>query len=630
MKKILLIALFIVNYAIAFSQNVGIGTTTPQARLHVADSNVLFSGHISGDVFINSSPLPVSGSGIRMMWIPTNAAFRVGAAISDEWDKQYIGNYSFAAGGGTKASGLSSTATGEGTIATGNYSVALGSNNTASGYASTALGNITKAYGENATSIGNNTFANGFSSLAIGMFNDSIVLREQAITPTTPLFIIGNGNAENNRKNAMVVLKSGNTGIGTIAPQARLHVADSAVVFTGPATLPANPGNPPISGAGSRMMWYPDKASFRVGGVSGDLWDKEKVGRFSFASGNNSEAPGIYSTAMGQSTRANGWASTAMGYLSYASGEASTTMGSDTRAIGSSSTAMGHFTRARGDASTAMGDYTDANGFSSLVAGTFNDTLVPIQTFVTPTTPLFIIGNGDNVVSRSNAIAVLKNGNVAIGNNPTPVNRLHITGGTNLSLSDNSGYMTLGPTNSSNMVFDNNEIQVRNNGAATNLYLQTNGGKVIIGSGAASSHLLTVSGNAYKTSGSSAWEIPSDARLKKDIKPYEDGLASILKIKPVWFTYNEMSGFDTQHLNVGILAQELQKISPYMVSESSTRKAPDGSSSLEVDNGAMTYMLINAVKEQQQIIEELKVQQKTQFEMLQKEIQALKSKINKK
>ena len=55
-----------------------------------------------------------------------------------------------------------------------------------------------------------------------------------------------------------------NVGIGTLSPVARLHVADSSVVFTAIGDIPATPGNVPVSGAGRRMMWYPDKAAFRA------------------------------------------------------------------------------------------------------------------------------------------------------------------------------------------------------------------------------------------------------------------------------------------------------------------------------------------------------------------------------
>ena len=99
-------------------------------------------------------------------------------------------------------------------------------------------------------------------------------------------------------------LMAQNVGIGTTTPVARLHVTDSSVLFSAAGNLPAITGNPPISNLGRRMMWYADKAAFRAGYVDGTQWDKDSIGNYSFASGNNSKAKGIYSTALGWSSNA--------------------------------------------------------------------------------------------------------------------------------------------------------------------------------------------------------------------------------------------------------------------------------------------------------------------------------------
>lgn len=78
---------------------------------------------------------------------------------------------------------------------------------------------------------------------------------------------------------------AGNVGIGTSAPSAKLHVADSNVVFTANGLVPATPGNPPVSGEGRRMMWYADKAAFRSGYVINNYWDKDSIGNYSVAAG---------------------------------------------------------------------------------------------------------------------------------------------------------------------------------------------------------------------------------------------------------------------------------------------------------------------------------------------------------
>ena len=123
------------------------------------------------------------------------------------------------------------------------------------------------------------------------------------------------------------------------------------------------------------------------------------------------------------------------------------------------------------------------------------------------------------------------------------------------------------------------------------------------------SYTLEVNGTAAKPGGGS-WINSSDRRLKKNIQPYANGIETILKINPVSYQYNQLSGFDETKTHVGVIAQELQEAAPSMV----TSYVKEERQFLAVDNSEMTYMLINAVKEQQKQIEELK-----------KEIQLLKS-----
>lgn len=208
-----------------------------------------------------------------------------------------------------------------------------------------------------------------------------------------------------------------NVGIGTAAPLARLHVVDSNVVFSADGDVPPFAGNPPVSGAGRRMMWYAEKAAFRTGYVSDANWDAASIGTYSFASGYGSMASsnastamgylslatapystaiglecvasGNVSTALGRYTSATGTGSfalggpfcvasgtgaVAMGAATTASGSYSTAMGSSTAAGGQNSTAMGNSTTASGNNSTAMGAFTTANGVSSTAMGNYVST----------------------------------------------------------------------------------------------------------------------------------------------------------------------------------------------------------------------------------------------------------------
>lgn len=367
------------------AQNVGIGTTTPIARLHVVDSNVIFSAPV-----ITSLPsgvtLPISGEGARMMWIPRKGAFRVGNVFGTNWDAVNIGTYSFASGYNTRASGTNATAMGTAAIASGNSSIALGLFAEAKGDLSMAMGEETIASGNNTTTMGSYTNARAFNAVAMGRYNDSIAASNTSDwVATDPLFYIGNGADAANRHNAMVLYKNGN------------------MVLKNPTTVISDPVGftIPVSGAGTRMMWLPEKSAFRVGTVFNNEWDAEKIGLWSIAMGRLTTASGILSTAIGN-------ASTATGLLSTAIGEGANADEHGAIAIGKSTWASGFF-------STAMGYFTKSTSHAGFVIGGWNDTIsAASNNSWIPTDPLFTIGNGTAHNARHNALIVYKNGNTDI------------------------------------------------------------------------------------------------------------------------------------------------------------------------------------------------------------------------
>jgi Chaperone of endosialidase/Head domain of trimeric autotransporter adhesin len=268
MQKFVIINIALLFYFSVHAQTgkIGINTNTPQAMLHVKDSSVLFSGGIN----LPGTPgnPPTNGTGIRMMWYPAKAAFRAGRVDAIEWDYANVGltsvamgyntiangTFSTAMGGGTNASGEYSTAMGRSTTASGEYSTAMGLNTTANsgsstamgyntttiGYASIAMGSSTTASGSVSIAMGSNTTASGsissalgystrakgYASTVIGMYNDAILSSDETeVTPGTPLFIVGNGEFLA-RKNAFVVLKNGNVGIGQLIPEYRFDVGE--------------------------------------------------------------------------------------------------------------------------------------------------------------------------------------------------------------------------------------------------------------------------------------------------------------------------------------------------------------------------------------------------------------------
>ena len=125
-------------------------------------------------------------------------------------------------------------------------------------------------------------------------------------------------------------------------------------------------------------------------------------------------ATGGYSTAMGTATRASGIYSTAMGVL--------------TDATGAYSTAFGSGTEASGVLSTAMGRNINAKSYGEIALGSFSTDYTPnSSTTWDPADRLFVVGNGYDDYSRSDALVILKNGKTGIGTS-SPQHTLDVNG----------------------------------------------------------------------------------------------------------------------------------------------------------------------------------------------------------
>ncbi|TVR49621.1 MAG: hypothetical protein EA425_11780 [Puniceicoccaceae bacterium] len=123
----------------------------------------------------------------------------------------------------------------------------------------------------------------------------------------------------------------------------------------------------PLSGPGDRLQWNAPNASFRAGSVSGDHWDPENLGLWSFAAGMDARASGENSFAFGRQAVASGPYATALGGSNLNNPGAAATasygiaMGMKASASGTGAVAIGVTT------STAVG--TTASGVGSVALG---------------------------------------------------------------------------------------------------------------------------------------------------------------------------------------------------------------------------------------------------------------------
>jgi hypothetical protein len=126
--------------------------------------------------------------------------------------------------------------------------------------------------------------------------------------------------------------------------------------------------------------------------------------------------------------------------------------------------------------------------------------------------------------------------------------------------------------------------------------------------------------------GGGTWATLSDRRTKKEITPFNDGLNVLTQINPVTFKYNgQYNTTDDDKNHVGIIAQDVQPVAPYMIGTQTVQMGAEQQELLNYDGGTyMIYILVNAVKEQQKQLEAATSNNAT----LQTEINTLKQENN--
>jgi hypothetical protein len=111
-----------------------------------------------------------------------------------------------------------------------------------------------------------------------------------------------------------------------------------------------------------------------------------------------------------------------------------------------------------------------------------------------------------------------------------------------------------------------------------------------------------VNGDASKSGGGS-WQTFSDERLKRIRGPFTSGLNAVMQLQPLRYEYkpNNAMGLASVGERIGFGAQAVQKVIPEAVSTNQ-------SGYLMVNNDPIIWTMLNAIKEQQKEIVELKKQ----------------------
>jgi hypothetical protein len=382
------------------------------------------------------------------------------------------------------------------------------------------------------------------------------------------------------------------------------------------------------------------------------------TGFASTAMGLYTTASSYYSTAMGVYAEASGIASTAMGYQPTALGDYSTAMGNVTTASGKASTAMGWGTKAQAYISTVMGRYNLGGG--NVTTWVATDPLFEIGngTFSTPSNALTVLKNGKVKINTINMPETLTISSTIADNYFTFYNSLgykgyvgilngdndmdfgtgsgNTTGKVNLVIGavpkltvNSDGNVGIGTTAPTSKLDVNGVLRASGNtwpttGRGLELAYDANwGGSLDVGAGyiqaysrdnaafevlfVGASEFDPVNDNSTRLGSSvNRWSKvyavngtiqTSDRRLKKEINNITYGLNTVMKLRPV--TYKWKKG--NQNVNLGLIAQEVQKVIPEVVDV-----GDDENKTLGMKYTELIPVLIKGMQEQQKEITELK------------------------
>ena len=129
------------------------------------------------------------------------------------------------------------------------------------------------------------------------------------------------------------------------------------------------------------------------------------------------------------------------------------------------------------------------------------------------------------------------------------------------------------------------------------------------------SNVLSIIGNLTVTGNVTAFY--SDLRLKENITPILNALPKLLSLRGVTYNSNEVAeryGYSDKKEQVGVIAQEVEKVLPQIVvpapfdigyDEEGNNYSISGENYKTVDYNKLIPLLIEAIKEQQEIIANL-------------------------
>ncbi len=378
---------------------------------------------------------------------------------------------------------------------------------------------------------------------------------------------------------------TGNVGIGTTNPRAKLNVAAGRPVLFGLDT----------SGVGVKAFWLPSKAAFRAGVIDDPFaqgtpfnWDYSEVGYGSFAAGGDALARGDYSAAFGRLPVATGSAAFAAGFIAQAMGDNSAAFGTYSAAQGYGSFAANqasvngelaaafNYAYADGNAAFAANEgaaeapYSAAFGMgnsmktnSGFAVGEYGTPMIgDVSLGGSIAAPLFYVGNGSYGNLR-NAFTITRSGHTAIGRLPSvgsqdaPLQIKAFSTSHALQLEQASTINRWG-------FHVSPHLQLFYNGVLRGTFSNSTGGYTAV----------------------------SDIRLKKDMIPLGSVLNQLMNMTP--YTYHLKDNNEHDPVSFGFMAQEVEKIMPDLVTKLTNG---DGQPLLGMNYSNFGVLAVRAIQE---------------------------------
>ena len=342
------------------------------------------------------------------------------------------------------------------------------------------------------------------------------------------------------------------------------------------------------SGVGSAVFGFNNIAGpsdIESNGITGD-----NIGQAVFGYG--SRATGNVSFASGRRNTASGSHSVAMGGFNYATGDTTIALGKENWAEGASTVAIGFKNHAAGAGSVALGQENIAWGTTNFTSG-YQNVAGDINAAV---------GTGGSSTAMGKYNTASGDATMALNRGTTASNQASSSMGLGTT-SDNVGMLAIGVNNAAGLGDPTTDQYYYADGAYTgapigvafvigNGDVDTSNG--LAGSNPSNAFVVNYDGSATL---SGDLTINSDARLKSNIISLGSTLAKLLMIDGKSYTMKT----NESESKIGLLAQDVQKAFPELV-----KTTNDSDKTLSVNYQGLIPVLINAIKEQQKQIDELK------------------------